>query len=93
MSHSIKLTPPETRSLKLKEETWFKIKATLRANYPPSVLLSRSKMKEVLGFTDRETYCIHKDNLYRKVFCLDFFDEKKRTMFLLKYGDLLNDDR
>lgn len=86
-----------SRSLKLKDDTWFKIKAKLRASHPPSVLLSRSKMREVLGFTDRDAdyrdRFVDRYGKHHRAFYLDFFDEKKRTIFLLKYGDFLNDDR
>jgi hypothetical protein len=60
---------------------------------PSSVFLIRNRMKDVLGFTTRY------DQIYdKKVYeitttvYLDFFNESKRTMFILKYSELLTDD-
>jgi hypothetical protein len=51
-------------------------------------------MREVLGFVPRE----HSDwipkmsgGYYHVSMRLDFFDEKKRIMFLLKYGDVIHE--
>jgi hypothetical protein len=65
-------------------------------------MLTRWKMREVLGFTDRlhteyvDTRSIAGEfgmpeygsrRQQKRVVCLDFFDEAKKTMFLLKYSD------
>jgi hypothetical protein len=49
-------------------------------------------MREILGFTSR-THVDRNEEDWRKatMMHLDFYDEAKRTMFLLKYGDYLND--
>lgn len=56
-------------------------------------------MRRVLGFTPRQErkwqledgprgmYDGYGD--YKQSVCLDFFDEQKRTMFLLKYGEYI----
>lgn len=88
----------------LTEKQWKTIREQLKKDYPPSVWLSRSKMREVLGFTDREhtDWLGYWDNAtpedrivgkhgYKVTIRLDFYDESKRTMFLLKYGELVND--
>lgn len=92
------------RAAVLTEKQWKDIREQLKKDYPPSVWLSREKMRNVLGFTDRE----HTDWLgyydtasiedrllgkhgYKTTIRLDFYDESKRTMFLLKYGDFLDD--
>jgi hypothetical protein len=91
------------KSIKLTEQNWHKLKYQLSQNYPKSVMLTRWKMKEVLGFTDRlhteyvdtrsmaEEFGMSEYGSRRQpkrvVVCLDFYDEAKKTMFLLKYSD------
>lgn len=71
-------------------DQWKKIKKQIKQDYPPSVLLVRSKMRSVLGFTNRSHYEWNENDLYMDRYVhLDFFDEAKRTYFLLKYGDLI----
>lgn len=76
------------------EQNWAKLRYQLIQTQPKSVMLSRSKMREVLGFTDRKhTYWVDKVNKWGGMgyqetqIHLDFFDDSKRTFFLLKYGD------
>jgi hypothetical protein len=81
-----------SRSMKLTEHQWIKIYHDIAANYPHSVLLIRDKMRSVLGFTSRTHSWHDPDAGYCSCIMLDFYDEPKRTMFLLKYGDHLRDD-
>ena len=56
----------------------------------------RDKMKRVLGFTVREhTAWIPKpDGGYTDYqIHLDFYNEKKRTMFLLKFSEMIYEER
>lgn len=66
----------------------------------PSVLLIRSKMRKVLGFTQR----YHKEWVekgkredgrayghYEEYTVLDFYNESARSWFLIKFADQLND--
>lgn len=84
-------------------KSWNTIYQLIAKNYPPSVLLVRSKMREVLGFTSRT----HEEWMDSEVHIndvsygtkwqitkihLDFYSETKRTMFLLKYSEHLNND-
>ena len=76
------------------EQNWCKFRYHLTQTQPRSVMLSRAKMREVLGFTDRKhTDWVNKPNKWGGMgyqetqIHLDFFDESKRTFFLLKYGD------
>jgi hypothetical protein len=78
----------------LSEENWYKLKYHLQQSHPKSVMMVRWKMREVLGFTDRlHTKWINKPNKWggmsyeERQIHLDFFDETKRTFFLLKYTD------
>ena len=88
---------------------WDSILEKIKSREKPSVYLSRSKMKEVLGFTVRDHREYVKDPDYVKLpstgewhdlelgwyegkknvhtVRLDFYDDQKRTMFLLKYGN------
>jgi hypothetical protein len=77
-------------------EQWTKIHSEIKDRYPPSVTLSREKMRKVLGFTPREhtEWVEEAKNLSRcrTVIYIDFFNEQQRTMFLLKYSDQLREE-
>ena len=99
-----------SRPLELAPSKWYKLQELLRTQYPQSVMLISSRMRDVLGFTVRqhkklvrskshnqelpireaEHYetVIHLEH-YETVIHLDFWNEPKRTMFLLKYGEFL----
>jgi hypothetical protein len=83
----------------LEEDQWYKLRHHLYQTQPRSVMLTRWKMREVLGFTDRlHTEWINKPNRLggmgyeERQIHLDFFDEAKQTFFLLKYTDWLRDE-
>ena len=91
--------------------SWEGILEKIKQRERPSVYLSRSKMKDVLGFTVRDHREYVKDPDYLRLpqdkndwsymepagwfegkrsehtVRLDFYDDQKRTMFLLKYGN------
>jgi len=69
----------------LHRHQWAKIKEQLKEEYKetPSVMLFRMKMKTVLGFTVRDYW--DDDVERRHIVYLDFFDEQKETVFILKY--------
>jgi hypothetical protein len=94
----------------MQPEQWRRVLERIKQREKPSVYLSRSRMKEVLGFTVRdhreyvkdtdyvrpavggEWYNMHVEGWYEgktdvHTVRLDFYDEQKRTMFLLKYGN------
>lgn len=77
------------KAIRLTRNEWLALKAQLKEDYPPSVLLSRDKMRRVLGFTQRN-YTDWETEVKRFVH-LDFFSEKKHTWFLLKYSDFINE--
>ena len=82
------------KALVLTREQWRAIRADIDKTHPRSVLLIRWKMREVLGFTPREHREWREDHVElvpRTMIHLDFYDEAKRTMFLLKYGDVIQD--
>lgn len=78
----------------LSEQNWAKLRYQIKLTHPKSVLMIRYKMREVLGFTNRQhTRWVDKPNKWggmgytESVIYLDFVDDAKRTFFLLKYGD------
>jgi hypothetical protein len=87
----------------LSEASWLKIYNQIAKEHPPGVLLIRNRMREVLGFTSRthEEWFEHdvkgdRRNVgYNTKYCvktihLDFYNEPKRIMFLLKYSEYLD---
>jgi hypothetical protein len=100
MSKPIVMTPGQ----------WQVVLGRIKQREKPSAYLSRTKMKDVLGFTVRDHIEYVKDPDYVKpsqdsewypvlelgwfegkmsvnTVRLDFYDDQKRTMFLLKYGN------
>jgi len=91
-----------SKSIKISQEKWLLLRAQLKNEHPASVMLTREKMRRVLGFTPRIHRYWHIEDgprgvydgygEYREILFLDFFDEKKKTFFLLKYGNFLSDE-
>lgn len=75
------------KALRLSPDEWLSIRKEIDKHHPRSVSMVRWKMREVLGFTPREHRVWDQDLGYVVNVHLDFYDEAKRTMFLLKYGD------
>ncbi len=70
---------------------WNKLYLKLREDYPQGVMLIRSRMKDKLGFVNRD-YTVYDPMMgYKRSVMLDFYSEKKRTFFLMKYSEILND--
>jgi hypothetical protein len=72
---------------------WQRIREEMHNDYPKTVFMLRDKMKRVLGFTVREhnEWVIKPDGGYGEhSIRLDFYNERKYTMFLLKYSDVIN---
>ena len=80
-------------TLKLTVEQWKLIRTDLHTEYPKSVFMLKDKMRKVLGFTVREhnEWIPKPDGGYGEhSIRLDFYNERKYTMFLLKYSEYLN---
>jgi hypothetical protein len=88
------------KAVVLTNDQWKEVHEKIKKDYPPSVWLSREKMRRTLGFTPREheSWLGYYDSASiedRKAsrhgrqisIHLDFFTDSQRTMFLLKYGD------
>lgn len=80
MSKPVILTDPQ----------WGKLRERLTEDYGRSVMLIRSRMRDKLGFVDREHRWYNPGKGYGTHICLDFYNEPKRTMFLLKYSEYLD---
>lgn len=83
-----------TKPIEISHSQWQKLYKQLRKDYPPSVMLIRDKMRLKLGFVDREykdwDNSIGKYGGWRKnCVMLDFYSEKKRSFFILKYADYI----
>ena len=84
---------------------WNDLRQRLSQDHPTSYLLIRSVMRRELGFTVRqhadwytpgsnEVVSTHgTGGYYRNCVYLDWYDEVKRTFFILKYSEYLHDDR
>ena len=91
------------RPVKLTPDQWKRIRKELHTEHPKTVFMIRDKMKKVLGFTVREhTQWINKpetngDDLnygYSELqIHLDFYSENKRTMFLMKFSEIISEKR
>ena len=81
------------KSIPISLGVWAKLYTQLARDNPPSVILIREKMREVLGFTARNHNLWEPGMVNRNEYIiLDFFDEKKKTMFLLKYSHILEEN-
>ena len=77
----------------LSVDTWRRIRTELQQEYPKTVFMLRSKMRSTLGFTVREhnEWIIKPDGGYGEhSIHLDFYSERKYTMFILKFSEILN---
>lgn len=77
------------KPVKLKEYQWNNLRERLKQDYKPSVILIRENMRKTLGFVDRTHQWYTEQHGFMSTICLDFYDESKRTMFLLKYSEYL----
>jgi hypothetical protein len=78
-----------TKPITLKPIQWTNLRSRLTEDYGRGVMLIRSRMRDKLGFTVREHRSWSAENGYTWDIRLDFYDEPKRTMFLIKYSAYL----
>lgn len=79
-----------SKPVKLTESQWRKLRERLTDDYGRSIMLIRSRMRDKLGFVDREHQWYETTRGYQTQIHLDFYSEPKRTMFLLKYSEYLD---
>lgn len=77
------------KSLEITADQWNTLHNSIKKEYPPSVYLIRGKMREKLGFVQR-THSFYENGYTTRKILLDFYSEKKRTFFLMKYSDVIN---
>ena len=79
-------------TLKLTVSQWKQIRMQLKEEHPTSVFMLRERMRIVLGFTVREhnEWVDKPDGGYGEYSIrLDFYNERKYTMFLLKFSEII----
>jgi len=85
------------KTIVLTQDQWNRLYDQFKKDLPLSVILIQDKMKNHLGCTIREHVewePVNNDYYGSRVVTtrLDFFDEKKKVMFLLKYSEFINKD-
>ena len=75
------------KPIKLTVHQWINLRSRLRDDYSPSITLIRDTMKRNLGCTPRTHTQYDPLTGHSTIVYLDFFDDTKRTMFLLKYSE------
>ena len=81
-----------SKPIVLTHSQWYKLKNRLTDDHSPSVMMLNYRMKDKLGFTVREHRSWTDQRGSMVDIRLDFFNEPKRTMFLLKYSEYLEKD-
>jgi len=84
-----------SKPIEISHPQWMKLYEQLKKDHPPSVMMIRDKMRLTLGFVHRE-YRDWDNNMgeYRKkCIMLDFYNEKKRTFFIMKYSDYIQQEQ
>lgn len=79
---------------------WKQIRMQLKEEHPTSVFMLRERMRIVLGFTvrDHQQWIAKPETAgddmnygyYQMQIHLDFYSEKKHTMFLMKFSEIIN---
>ena len=81
------------KTIVLSTSQWQTIRAALHIEHPKSVFMLTHKMRLVLGFTARNhTEWISKPDGGHSIeqsIRLDFYNERKYTMFILKFSEYL----
>ena len=79
-----------SKPIVLSQSQWYRLKERLTNDHSPSVMMLSYRTKDKLGFTVREHREWTAQTGYMVDIRLDFFNEPKRTMFLLKYSEYLD---
>jgi hypothetical protein len=86
------------KPIEISRTQWEKLNKQLKKEYSLGTILIRDRMKEKLGFLPRE-YKDWDDSMgkyggWRKnCVMLDFYSEKKRTWFMVKYSDYIQKEQ
>ena len=71
------------KHLELSREEWEKVKQRLLEDFGQKILISWV-MKRECGFTVR-THTQWSQDAHKVIVCLDFYDERMKTWYILKY--------
>lgn len=77
------------KAIRLTASQWSVVRKELQTEYPKTVFMLRDKMRRTLGFTVREYNEYNPTGFHKFEIHLDFYSENKRTMFLLKFSELI----
>lgn len=79
-----------SKSISLTQSQWTSLYNQLKKDLPLTTLMIRSRMRDTLGFTTREHAKWNRNHTGKEYTVeLDFYNESKKTMFLLKYSDFV----
>jgi hypothetical protein len=78
------------KPLKITDKNWQTLRGELLKTHPFSHVMVRDRCKEKLGFVIREHQ--FNWNSWNTELYLDFYDDRKMTVFLIKWGHLLEND-
>lgn len=76
-------------AITLKEDQWIALRTQLETEHPKSVIMIRDKMRRELGLLPRYQTSYDEFGNYVREVHLDFFDDRLKSWFLLKYCDYL----
>ena len=84
-----------SKPIELSHVQYKKLLERLEQDYPRSVIYIREKMKRKLGFVERAYKDWDNENARWRKNCimLDFYCEKKRTFFIIKYSEYLDEQK
>jgi hypothetical protein len=80
------------KSIIISEPSWKTIRTRIVEDYGSATVMISWRLRNTLGFTVRNHHDYINESLewYEKnTIHLDFYDEQLKTLFLLKYGELL----
>lgn len=80
------------KSISISLEKWDLLKERLKKDYNPNILLIRDRTREVLGFVERTHRFFDGNSYWTHKIYLDFYNEQKKTMFILRYSEYLSKD-
>jgi len=79
-------------TITLSFSAWHKLQERIIVDYGRATLMISWRLRDTLGFTIREHRDYSQDEWEKThTIRLDFYDEQLQTLFLIKYGDLLED--
>jgi hypothetical protein len=76
-----------SKPIEISHTQWAKLQKQLHQDFPVSVMAIKRRMKERLGFLPRSYLEYGRYN--KNCVMLDFYSEKKRTWFMMKYSDYI----